>query len=92
MQRRDLTTDVLVVGNGGAGLRAAVEAAERKAKVILASKLAPAQPNSSSVIGGWGTYRRAVRLIGGWTIPGQTLKGGLRTSYPVRGTEVPSSG
>lgn len=59
MQRRELTTDVLVVGNGGAGLRAAVEAADRGSRVVLASKLAPDRPNSTSVIGGWGTYRRS---------------------------------
>jgi len=56
--RKSFTTDVLVVGNGGAGLRAAVEAAERGVQVILTSKLSPDQPNSTSVIGGWGTYRK----------------------------------
>ncbi|MHC5034297.1 MAG: FAD-dependent oxidoreductase, partial [Planctomycetota bacterium] len=57
MERRDLATDVLVIGNGGAGLRAAVEAAEQGCAVILASKLSRDKPNSTAVIAGWGTHR-----------------------------------
>jgi succinate dehydrogenase/fumarate reductase flavoprotein subunit len=56
MQRRRLTTDILVVGNGGAGLRAAVAAAERGRRVTLVSKLPADRPNSTSLIAGWGAY------------------------------------
>ncbi len=54
VQRRHLTTDVLVVGNGGAGLRAAVAAAETGCQVIIASKIGSDRPNSTAVIAGWG--------------------------------------
>jgi len=56
MQRRQMTTDVLVVGNGGAGLRAAVAAAEANCRVLLLSKIGPGSPNSTAVIAGWGAY------------------------------------
>ena len=56
MARRYLDTDVLVVGNGGAGLRAAVEAAEQGRRVVLASKIAADRPNSTAVIAGWGAH------------------------------------
>ncbi len=58
MKRRRLATDVLVVGNGGAGLRAAVEAVERGCEVIVASKIGADRPNSTAVIAGWGAYCR----------------------------------
>jgi succinate dehydrogenase/fumarate reductase flavoprotein subunit len=38
MKEKSIETDVLVVGCGGAGLRAAIEASEHDAKVILVSK------------------------------------------------------
>ncbi len=56
MTRRDLHTDVLVIGNGGAGLRAAVEAAEQGRRVVLASKIGADRPNSTAVIAGWGAH------------------------------------
>jgi succinate dehydrogenase/fumarate reductase flavoprotein subunit len=56
MERRHVDTDVLVVGNGGAGLRAAVEAAEHGCRVILASKIGADRPNSTAVIAGWGAH------------------------------------
>ena len=58
MARRYLDTDVLVVGNGGAGLRAAVEAAECGSRVVLASKIGADRPNSTAVIAGWGAHVR----------------------------------
>ncbi len=58
MERRELSTDVLVVGSGGAGLRAAVEAVERDCRVVLASKIARDRPNSTAVIAGWGAHVR----------------------------------
>jgi succinate dehydrogenase/fumarate reductase flavoprotein subunit len=54
MKRRELATEVLVIGNGGAGLRAAVEAAERGRRVVLVSKIGTDRPNSTAVIAGWG--------------------------------------
>ena len=38
-QKWDVTTDVLVIGSGGAGLAAAVSAAEGGAKAIVMEKL-----------------------------------------------------
>jgi succinate dehydrogenase/fumarate reductase flavoprotein subunit len=56
MERRHLDTDVLVIGNGGAGLRAAFEAAEQGRRVVLASKIGADRPNSTAVIAGWGAH------------------------------------
>ncbi len=56
MDRRHLDTDVLVIGNGGAGLRAAVAAAEQGRRVVLASKIGAGRPNSTAVIAGWGAH------------------------------------
>ena len=54
---KNVSTDVLIVGDGIAGLRAALEAASRGAKVLVVSKIEPRKPNTSSVIGGWITHR-----------------------------------
>ncbi|UCC67380.1 MAG: FAD-binding protein [Armatimonadota bacterium] len=56
MQRRHMATDILVVGNGGAGLRAAVAAAEANCRVLLLSKIGADRPNSTAVIAGWGAH------------------------------------
>jgi len=51
-------SDVLVVGTGGAGLRAAIEADELDASVVVVSK-APAGMNNATVVSGGG-FRAAV--------------------------------
>jgi succinate dehydrogenase/fumarate reductase flavoprotein subunit len=56
MERRHIQTDVLVIGNGGAGLRAAVAAAEQGRRVALVSKIGADRPNSTAVIAGWGAH------------------------------------
>ncbi|MFB0557835.1 MAG: FAD-binding protein [Candidatus Bathyarchaeia archaeon] len=50
--------DVLVVGTGGAGLRAAIEVDERGATVVVVSK-APAGMNNATVVSGGG-FRAAI--------------------------------
>lgn len=57
------TSDILVIGTGGAGLRAAVEAHERGADVLLVSK-SPAGYNNCTIVSGSG-YLAAV---GGMTV------------------------
>jgi fumarate reductase (CoM/CoB) subunit A len=52
------TSDVLIIGTGGAGLRAAVEAHEKGAHVLLVSK-APAGYNNCTIVAGSG-YLAAV--------------------------------
>jgi len=59
------TSDILIIGTGGAGLRAAVEAHEKGAHVLLVSK-APAGYNNCTIVAGSG-YLAAV---GGMT-PGE---------------------
>jgi len=59
LERRDLFTDVLIIGNGGAGLRAAIEAADRGRRVLVLSKLAEDRPNATTLILGWGAHREA---------------------------------
>jgi succinate dehydrogenase/fumarate reductase flavoprotein subunit len=51
-------SDILIIGTGGAGLRAAIEAHEKGAKVVLASK-APAGYNNCTIVAGSG-YLAAV--------------------------------
>ena len=53
-----IESDVLVVGTGGAGLRAAIEAEERGASVVVVSK-APAGVNNATMVIGGG-FRAAV--------------------------------
>ncbi|MBM3235197.1 FAD-dependent oxidoreductase [Candidatus Poribacteria bacterium] len=65
MNRKDLTselqnspmrsTDVLVIGGAGAGLRAAVAAAEQGVKVTLASKLPAGGMSNTAIMAGWFT-------------------------------------
>ncbi|MCK4438184.1 FAD-binding protein, partial [Candidatus Bathyarchaeota archaeon] len=52
------TSDILIIGTGGAGLRAAVEAHEKGAHVLLVSK-APAGYNNCTIVAGSG-YLAAV--------------------------------
>lgn len=56
------STDVLVLGTGGAGLVAAVEAAKSGAKVLVVSKMGPADTNCT--ISAWGglTYAPESRV------------------------------
>jgi len=51
-------SDILIIGTGGAGLRAAIEAHEQGAKVVLVSK-APAGYNNCTIVAGSG-YLAAV--------------------------------
>ena len=55
---QNFESDVLVVGTGGAGLRAAIEADERGASVVVVSK-APAGMNTATVVSGGG-FRVAI--------------------------------
>jgi succinate dehydrogenase/fumarate reductase flavoprotein subunit len=55
---KNFESDVLVVGTGGAGLRAAIEADERGASVVVVSK-APAGMNNATVVSGGG-FRAAI--------------------------------
>jgi len=54
-------SDVLVIGSGGAGLRAAIEANERGASVVVVSK-APAGMNNATVVSGGG-FRAAIESL-----------------------------
>ncbi len=58
--RKVVRTDVLVVGGGGAGMRAAIAAADCGAEVILASKLRLGTAGATAYpIARWrGTMRR----------------------------------
>ena len=55
---KEYTTDVLVIGSGGAGLRAAIEAEARGADVIIVSKSPTGMKTASVVTNGW--FRAAV--------------------------------
>jgi succinate dehydrogenase / fumarate reductase flavoprotein subunit len=49
---RRLATSVLVIGSGGAGLRAAIELAERGVDVLVAGKRAKADAHTTLAAGG----------------------------------------
>jgi L-aspartate oxidase len=51
-QDQPLSTDVLVIGSGGAGLQAALAAARAGARVLLATKLGLASSNTAKAQGG----------------------------------------
>ena len=55
---KEYITDVLVIGSGGAGLRAAIEADARGADVIVVSKSPTGMKTASVVTNGW--FRVAV--------------------------------
>jgi len=55
MKRQNIDTDVLVIGGAGAGLRAAVAAAEQGVNVVLASKFPAGGTSNTSIIAGWFT-------------------------------------
>ncbi|TRO52160.1 FAD-binding protein [Candidatus Bathyarchaeota archaeon] len=74
-------SDVLIIGTGGAGLRAAIEAHERGAKVVIVSK-APAGFNNCTIVAGSG-YLAAV---GGMSVEEhreRTLSTGKGLNDPV---------
>ena len=54
----EIESDILVIGTGGAGLRAAIEADERGASVVVVSK-APAGMNNATMVAGGG-FRAAI--------------------------------
>jgi fumarate reductase (CoM/CoB) subunit A len=58
-----IKTDVLVIGSGGAGLRAAIEAREQGCDVLLVSKSALGRGNNTAVAGG------AMAAATGWPDP-----------------------
>lgn len=53
---QSLSTDVLILGAGGAGLRAALEAARGGARVTVVSKMGPDDPNCTVAAWGGMTY------------------------------------
>ena len=54
-----LSTDVLIIGGGGAGLRAAIEARKYGAHVTLVSKIKAGYLNSTALAAGLTTYSTA---------------------------------
>lgn len=62
VQTGDVTYDVLIIGSGGAGMRAALAAAENKdLKVAVMTKLIPTRSASTMA---QGRYERRARLYG----------------------------
>ena len=53
MKSRDTVTDLLIVGGGGTGFRAAIEARKLDVDVLLVSKIPTNSANSTSLAGGW---------------------------------------
>ncbi|MGD0057677.1 MAG: FAD-binding protein [Methanomassiliicoccales archaeon] len=49
---RVIETDVLVIGNGGAGLRAAVEASRSKVEVLIVARTIPGKAQTTMAEGG----------------------------------------
>lgn len=70
-------SDVLVVGTGGAGLRAAIEADEQGSDVVVLSK-APAGMNNATVVAGGG-FRVALEGL----TPEEHYQDTIRTGYGI---------
>jgi succinate dehydrogenase/fumarate reductase flavoprotein subunit len=73
-------SDLLIIGTGGAGLRAAIEAESKGAKVVLVSK-APAGYNNTTIVAGSG-YLAA---LGGMTVDehrNRTFTAGKMATWP----------
>ncbi len=94
-------TDVLVVGGGGAGLRAAIEAERTGATVLLVSKVPLGYASSTAYAGGG--FRAAVRglsiqrhfeetVVGGNFVNDQRLVEVLVNEAPFRLTELEEFG
>ena len=50
LSKQVIESDILIVGNGGAGLRAAVEAAQCGMNVVLVFKIGPRCPWRGSIL------------------------------------------
>lgn len=74
-------SDVLVIGTGGAGLRAAIEAHEKRADVLVVCK-SPAGYNNATVVSGGG-FRAAM---------GGSDAGGAYGGYPTGGGIISTTG
>ena len=74
-------SDVLIIGSGGAGLRAAIEAEAKGANVLIVSKAATGMKNATIVANG--SFRAAVD---GYTIEEHrkaTMEGGKHLNDPA---------
>ena len=56
INEKEVTTDILIVGAGAAGLKASIEARKSGLNVTLSSKTPKESPNSSSLAVGWMTH------------------------------------
>lgn len=77
---KEYTTDLLVIGSGGAGLRAAIEADARGSKVLIVSKSPTGMKTASVVTNGW--FRAAVGGVSKEDHYKATLAGGKELNDP----------
>ncbi len=77
---KEYTTDVLVIGSGGAGLRAAIEAEARGADVLIVSKSPTGMKTASVVTNGW--FRAAVGGVTKEEHYNATMAGGKELNDP----------
>jgi fumarate reductase (CoM/CoB) subunit A len=82
--RETISTDVLVIGGGGAGLRAAIEARERGAAVVIASTSRVGYGSNTAISGG--AFGAALESVNPADSPAlhlaDTLRGGYFLSRP----------
>ena len=77
---KEYTTDVLIIGSGGAGLRAAIEAEARGADVLIVSKSPTGMKTASVVTNGW--FRAAVGGVTKEEHYNATMAGGKKLNDP----------
>lgn len=96
-----ITTDVLVIGAGGAGLRSAIEAAKNGAKVLIVSKEPLGEAHTSMAAGGLNVAMKAPAtpqkhaedtIHGGWYINNHKLVKIFTEEMPSRIYDLDSYG
>jgi len=75
---KNIDTDVLIIGGGGAALRAAIEAIKTQTDVLVVSKTALGRDNSTQIAGGF--FRAAMDNSGKEQHIKDTLEGGKNLS------------
>lgn len=87
-KQEDLSTDIVIIGAGGAGMSAAVEAANAGKKVIIVEKMPIVGGNTTRATGGMNAAETSIQAAAGITdtketFYNDTMKGGKEKNDPA---------
>ena len=87
-KQEDLSTDIVIIGAGGAGMSAAVEAATAGKKVIIVEKMPIVGGNTTRATGGMNAAETSIQAAAGITdtkeiFYNDTMKGGKEKNDPA---------